>query len=125
MTTTTTQAPAVATTNRQTVAPKVDIYDSQNEITLYAEMPGVDENSIDISLENNLLTIAGQASTPEMEGYAPYQIESAFPNYERNFKIHELIDQDQISATLKDGVLKLQLPKSQRVRQKKIEVKKI
>lgn len=122
---TTTTAPVKnAPTVKTSVPPKVDIYESPADIVIYAEMSGVDETSVDITLEEGVLTIKGETKEPEFEGYSACRLETSFPNYERRFKIYEVIDSEQIEATLTDGVLKLQLPKAKKPEQKKIVVQK-
>ncbi|MDA0831998.1 MAG: Hsp20/alpha crystallin family protein [Planctomycetota bacterium] len=124
MTTTISTPVANQTTAKETVPPKVDIFESPTEIVLYAEMPGVDESSVDISLEDHVLSIKGETQEPHYEGYTPCRIETSYPNYERRFKIHELIEIERIEASLKDGVLKVQLPKTKPLLPKKIVVQK-
>jgi HSP20 family molecular chaperone IbpA len=92
--------------------PRVDIYESDGEIALVADMPGVDESSVDISVENNVLTIHGAVDGTQPEGYDLAYAEYRVGDYERSFSLSNRVDQDNIQATLKDGVLHLTLPKA-------------
>jgi HSP20 family molecular chaperone IbpA len=92
--------------------PRVDIYESEAEITLLADMPGVDESSVDISVENSVLTIHGEVDGMRPEGYDLAYAEYRVGDYERSFSLSNRVDQENIMATLKDGVLHLTLPKA-------------
>ena len=112
-----------STRNRKIFIPPVDIMEKDNAIVLFSDMPGVDEKSVDITLEKNILTITG---TIEPEQYKDYRIAYAEYNigdYRRSFTISDTIDQDNIKATVKNGMLTLTLPKAKPARAKKIEVK--
>jgi HSP20 family molecular chaperone IbpA len=112
-----------STRNRKIFIPPVDIMEKDNAIVLFGDMPGVDEKSVDITLEKNILTITG---TIEPEQYKDYRIAYAEYNigdYRRSFTISDTIDQDNIKATVKNGMLTLTLPKAEPAKAKKIEVK--
>jgi HSP20 family protein len=74
-------------------------------------MPGVDENSVDITLEQNVLTINGYVAPVEPEGYRLAYAEYRVGDYQRRFTISDQTDRDKIEAMMKDGVLRLHLPK--------------
>ena len=92
--------------------PRVDIYESDGEIVLVADMPGVKESSVDISVENNVLTIHGTVDGTQLEGYDLAYAEYRVGDYARSFSVSNRVDQENIQATLKDGVLHLALPKA-------------
>ena len=101
--------------------PAVDIYETDQELVLVADMPGVDAKDLDIDLKDNTLSIVGKVGTPETEGeylLSEYRV----GNYFRNFSISDMVDGSKISATLKDGVLKLILPKSPKAVPRKIPI---
>jgi len=102
--------------------PAVDIIDSENELVLLADIPGSKENSIDITLENNLLTIQGNVSWNDPEGYEPSYIEYEVGDFQRSFTVDETIDRDKIKAKYKNGVLRLTLPKTEPIKPRKISV---
>ena len=91
--------------------PRTDIYESNDEIVLVTDMPGVDEDTVDITLEKNVLTVVGFVEATEPEGYTLSYAEYRVGDYQRSFKLSNEIDQDEIDATIKNGVLRLSLPK--------------
>jgi len=104
--------------------PRTDIIEDKNEIIISSEMPGVDEKGANISFENNVITLSGEMILPEQpEEYKEVREEIVKGRYERSFSILSDIKVDSISAKIKDGVLKVILPKSERMKPKKIEVK--
>jgi len=107
---------------RRTFVPTVDIYEFDNEVIIAAEMPGVDENSVEITLEKNILTIKGLVDGEEPENQDKVYSEYSVGNYKRTFSLSEEIDDEGIRATVKNGVLRLNLPKAEQARIKKIAV---
>ncbi len=91
--------------------PRVDIYETEDAIAVMADMPGVDAESLDISLEQNVLTINGLVDPTPPEGYALAYAEYRTGDYVRSFTLSNQIDQSAIEASIKDGVLRLHLPK--------------
>lgn len=102
--------------------PRADIYETDDAIHVLCDMPGVDENSIDITLDNNILTINGYVHAQRPEGYQLSYAEYRVGDYQRRFTLSDEIDRDGIEATLKDGVLRLRLPKAKPA-SRKIKVK--
>jgi HSP20 family molecular chaperone IbpA len=102
---------AERTRSRPAFVPRTDIYESNDEIVLVTDMPGVDEDTVDITLEKNVLTVNGFVEATEPEGYTLTYAEYRVGDYQRSFKLSSEIDQDKIDASLKDGVLQLRLPK--------------
>ena len=111
------------TRDRRAYAPRADIYETENEIVAVVDIPGVDENSVDISLEKNVLTINGYVEPANPENYCLTYAEYGVGDYQRSFTLSNQIDQDNIRATVKDGVLRLRLPKSEVAKTRKIAVK--
>ena len=109
--------------NTRTFIPRVDIYETEDTVVLLADMPGVDENSVDITLEKNILTINGFANRQAPEGFEPAYAEYKFGNYERTFALSDEVDREQIEATVKNGVLRLVMPKAEAAKTRKITVK--
>lgn len=108
--------------NARTFVPQADVYESQDKIFVIADMPGVSEDTIDIVLEKNVLTIEGKVSIPEIEGMKLVHCEVPPGNYRRVFMLSEEVDQEAIEATMKNGVLKLVLPKPAKAKARKINV---
>jgi HSP20 family molecular chaperone IbpA len=102
--------------------PRVDIYEIENETVLLADMPGVDETSVEVTLEKNLLTIVGRVLHKSLDGFELAYAEYRVGNYKRTFAVSDDIDRENIEATVKNGVLRLVLPKSEAVKARRIEV---
>jgi len=105
--------------------PNVDIYSTAEGITIMADMPGVDETNIDITVEKNILTINGYVPSlsPVPEGYELAYSECGFGDYQRSFTLPDEIDRDNIEASLKNGVLHVMLPKAPETQARKITVR--
>jgi HSP20 family protein len=103
--------------------PAVDIFESEAEITLLADMPGVSSENVSIDLHENQLTLSGEVEPliSEKEGYLLQEFETG--TFHRQFTLSDRIDQKAITATVKDGVLRLVLPKAEKAKPRKIEVK--
>jgi len=102
--------------------PAVDIIEKGNDIVILADMPGVDENSVDVTLEKDLLTIYGKIE-PEIPANHKLVIsEYGIGDYQRTFTLSSEIDKDHIKATVSDGVLRLVLPKAEKEKTRKIPV---
>jgi HSP20 family molecular chaperone IbpA len=102
--------------------PAVDIIEKKNDIVVFADMPGVDENSVDITLEKDLLTIYGKIEPEVPENHKLAVSEYGMGDYQRTFTLSDEIDKDHIQATVRDGVLRLVLPKAEKAKTKKIPV---
>ncbi|MDD2276550.1 MAG: Hsp20/alpha crystallin family protein [Smithellaceae bacterium] len=109
--------------NVKTFVPRVDIYENKDSLFLLADMPGVDENTVDIELEKNVLTITGRVENGHVKDAAMMYSEYEIGDYERVFTLSDRIDRDKIVATVKNGVLRLELPKAEEVKPKKIAIK--
>jgi HSP20 family protein len=119
-------SPAVdteGTRNRKIYLPRVDIHENKNAIVLFADMPGVDENSVNITLEKNVLTLKGTPAIEHFKGYNLALAEYDVGDYQRSFSLSDQIDGEKIEASMKNGVLRLTLPKSEPAKAKKINVK--
>ncbi len=102
--------------------PVVDIQELNDSLKLYADMPGVKQSDVEVTLNGGTLTIVGTVSTDAYQKLAPLYTEYNVGNYFRQFELNEDIDAQRINATMRDGVLELTLPKSERVRPRRIEV---
>ena len=102
--------------------PRADIIETDDEIYVVVDVPGADEKSIDITLEKNVLTINAFVEMEDMEGFAPTLAEFEVGDYQRSFRLSNIIDRNQIQANIKDGVLRLQLPKAGEAKSRKIAV---
>ncbi len=102
--------------------PAVDIVETDEGLWLWADMPGVDESSIDVELADNVLTIHGRVATDEYANLRPVYTEYNVGNYEARFRLSNAIDEKRIAAKLKDGVLELELPKSEAAKPRRIQI---
>jgi HSP20 family molecular chaperone IbpA len=103
--------------------PAVDIFESENALTVLADMPGVKAEDLTIDLRDNVLTLTGRASEPDENGRSAVVREYQAGTYYRQFTLGEKIDQDKIDAKLTDGVLRLELPKVERYKPRQITVR--
>ena len=108
---------------RTVYRPLVDIVENDAEVILVADMPGVDEASTEVMLEKNVLKITGRVNAPQFEGYTLGPAEYGWGDFERSFTLSDEIDRDRIEATVRDGVLRVKLPKAAQAVAKKISVK--
>jgi len=111
------------TRSSRAFVPRTDIYETKDSIMVVADMPGVNENSIDITLEKNVLSLHGYVEFSPPKDYNLVYAEYEVGDYERNFTLSDEIDRDNIEATVKDGVLRLHLPKAGPAKTRKIPVK--
>jgi HSP20 family protein len=111
------------TSARRIYVPRVDIYEAGDQVILTADMPGVDENSVDITLEKNVLTIDGRVEMERPEGFELAYAEYGVGDYHRTFALSNEVDQSRIEATVRNGVLRLVLPKSEVAKTRKISVR--
>jgi len=104
-------------------SPAVDIYETDSEITVQAELPGVDRKDIALQLENNVLTLKGDRRFEKETNQENYhRIERSYGGFSRAFTIPTTIDEDKIRADYKDGILKIALPKKEQVKAKQIKI---
>lgn len=106
----------------RTYVPRIDIVELGEGIRLLADLPGVDENSLDIVLENDQLTIQGFVEVERPSGYDLTHAEYGVGNFRRVFKLSDQVDQEKITATIKNGVLQLDMPFASGPRTRKIAV---
>jgi HSP20 family molecular chaperone IbpA len=114
---------AERTRDRLAFIPRADVYETEEAITVVGDMPGVDETSLDITLENNVLSIDGYVEPMQPEGYSLAYAEYRVGDYQRAFTLSDQIDRDGIEAVVKDGVLRLYLPKVTEARKRRIAIK--
>ena len=103
--------------------PAVDIFESEEEITLLADMPGVPSDGVTIDLHNDELKVTGEVETQGSKNETYLLREYETGRFHRQFTLSDRIDQDKIGASMKDGVLRLVLPKVQKAKPRRIEVK--
>jgi HSP20 family protein len=103
--------------------PAVDIFETDKEITLLADMPGVRAEKLVIDLHENVLTLDGDVQSPEGDDEVDVFREYRTGKYYRQFTLSEIVDQSEIKAELQEGVLRLTLPKVKAATPRRIAVK--
>jgi HSP20 family protein len=119
------EAPAKAERVRpgRVFLPAVDIFETPEALVLVADMPGVAADKVMVDLKDNHLVISGEVVPPLGEGETMAAQEYYSGDFQREFHVGSMIDQGKIEATMKDGVLHLVLPKAEKAKPRKIEVK--
>lgn len=105
------------------VAPLTDIFEREDSVRLLVDLPGVDETGLSINIEKNVLSIEAKRSLKQAEGMKLAHREWAGYDFARSFTLSDVFEIDAVKAVLKDGVLELDLPKSEKIKPKKIEVR--
>jgi HSP20 family protein len=107
-----------------TWAPVVDIFEKGDDLLICAEVPGLEQDDVDISIENNTLVLRGERKRKtEFEEKDAYRLERTFGVFTRSFTLPTTVDSARISASYKNGVLKLTLPKVEQTKPRKIEIR--
>lgn len=104
--------------------PDVDIYEDEKGLSLVADMPGVDQDSVAVDLNNDVLTIQGEVGLTHYEGLTPIYTEYNVGHFSRRFTLPESahFDRDKITARIAEGVLQVRLPKAERAQPRRIKV---
>ena len=103
--------------------PRVDVNETDKEVTIEAELPGIDKKDVKVEIQNNVLTISGERkSEKKVEEENCYVAERHYGKFERTFTLSDTVDSNKISAEYKNGVLKLSLPKTEKALPKEISV---
>jgi HSP20 family molecular chaperone IbpA len=116
-------SPAEQTKPGMVFTPSVDIFETDRELTLLADLPGVTAENLTIDLRENTLTLTGEVEPFERANEENILTEYETGKYYRQFSLSNVIDQSKIDANLTDGVLRLTLPKVEEAKPRKIEVR--
>jgi len=103
--------------------PPVDVIEDSTGITLYADLPGVTKDRLNLQVEADTLTIDAEISLSMPEGMEASHAEVSLPRYRRVFTLSKELDASKVSAELSQGVLRLRLPKAEHAQPRRIEVK--
>jgi HSP20 family molecular chaperone IbpA len=103
--------------------PPIDIHEAAEGLTLEADLPGASEQNLHVELEDNVLSLHAKINSPVPEGARLLHEEYRLGDYRRSFILSDEVDRERITAELKDGVLRLFLPKAERARTRRIEIK--
>ena len=113
---------AERTRQRKAYLPDVDIIERKDDIVMLADMPGVDETTVSVTLEKNILSINGKVDVNPPKEHKLAVHEYGVGDYERTFTLSSEIDRDRIQASVKNGLLRLVLPKAAAARPRTIQV---
>lgn len=103
--------------------PNADIYETPNDLKVVLEMPGIEKNNVEISVEDGVLHVQGRLDLSKYAGLQPLYTEYNVGHYARNFQLSSKIDQSKIAAEMNNGVLSLTLPKAEEAKPRTIHVK--
>lgn len=102
---------------------RADIYETKDGLTLLLEMPGVAINTVNVTLDKRVLTVTGQKKIHAPNDFALTHAEFRDGEYERSFTISEMVDGERISASMKNGILEVTLPKTSEAEARRIPVR--
>jgi HSP20 family protein len=106
-----------------TWAPPVDVAETQEKIIVRAEVPGVRQDDISIEFENGLLTIRGDRKLEKgLEGLTYHRVERVYGNFIRSFTLPRTVDPEKITASYRDGILEIEVPKKEEAKPKQIRI---
>jgi HSP20 family protein len=104
-------------------APPVDIYETENDIVLKAELPGIDPKDVEVRVEDNTLYLKGERNyEKEVKEQNYHRVERSYGSFARSFSLPNSIDADQVKAEYKDGMLTLTMPKREEAKPKTIKI---
>lgn len=121
--TTTTTKPAEAARSQAAMLPPVDVIEDANGITLYADLPGVAKDRLELRVDADTLTIEGELALDVAEGMAVSHAEVGLPRYRRAFALSKELDGERVEAQFDRGVLRLRIPKAEHAQPRKVEIK--
>ncbi|AJC20729.1 Hsp20/alpha crystallin family protein [Pandoraea pulmonicola] len=105
-----------------TISPAVDIFEDEHGVTLWADLPGVSKDKLNIRVQDGTLSIEGEALVPAPQNLRLQHAELKEPRFSRSFMLSADFDTSRIEAQLRDGVLRLTVPRREEARPRKIEV---
>jgi HSP20 family protein len=106
-----------------TWVPSTDIYETESDVLLHTDLPGIDPKQLDVRVENNILTIRGERrfdSSTDPKSF--HRSERSYGAFARSFTLSRAVDADRIQANYKDGVLSITLPKAEEAKPKRIQI---
>src|SRR5438067_369830 len=115
--------PESVSQSQNSFTPPIDIHEGPDGLTLEADLPGATESNLYIQLEDNVLNLVARIESPAPEGARLLHEEYRVGDYFRSFILSDEVDRDRITAELKNGVLRLFLPKADRARTRRIEIR--
>lgn len=117
-------APAEQTRSEPHFTPAADIVETAESLVVLMDMPGVGKDDVEVGLDQGVLSVFGRARSRKLdEGFRPVYAEYQPGHYQRSFQLGDEIDAEKIEASMRDGVLRLVLPKSAGAQARRIEIK--
>ncbi len=114
---------ASAPSSERPWSPAVDIYETENDLVLKADLPDVDPNQVDVRVENQTLTIAGNRKfEKEEKNKGFHRIERSYGSFTRSFAVPQTFDTENVAAAYKNGVLTVSLPKKEAAKPRTIKI---
>lgn len=111
-------------TLRHSWAPAVDIHEDDDQYLVEAELPGMNKKDIHLSVKDNILTIKGERVSEKKDKKENcLRMERSYGSFQRSFRLPEQVKEDKINANFKEGVLTIQIPKTEEVKAKEVEIK--
>ena len=111
-------------TVRESWLPAVDVFETEDNLTIRAELPGVKTEDIKVEVDNGVLTIEGERKREEkLEKDNAYRLERVYGRFTRRFSLPKSVDGSNVAATYKDGILELKLPKAEEAKPRKVQIK--
>lgn len=108
--------------NEAVMMPPVDVIEDSTGITLYADLPGLSKDKLNMQIDADTLTIEGELSLDTPADLQASRIEVNFPRYRRSFTLSKELDTEKVSAEFKQGVLKVRIPKAEHAQPRKIAI---
>jgi HSP20 family molecular chaperone IbpA len=105
--------------------PQVDIYETEDQFVVVADVPGASDEDIELSLEKDVLSLHAKVAEPQFEGYESRWRGYGVGDWKRSFRLTEAVDREGIDATVKDGVLRITVPKAKEALKTSIPVKRL
>lgn len=105
-----------------TWVPPVDVAETQEKILVRAEVPGMKQNDIQIEFENGLLTIRGERTIEKADNVTWHRVERTYGNFSRSFTLPRTVDPEKITASYRDGILEIEVPKREEAKPKQIRI---
>jgi HSP20 family protein len=103
-------------------APVLDMYETKDELVIAAELPGVNEKDVEVSMTGDVLTLRGARAAPDLSQHAQYRGERSFGRFERSVALPIPVQADRVKASYQDGVLTIKLPKAEEIKPKQIKI---
>lgn len=124
-TVTTTSCEATRPADRVAYRPQVDVYETEEQFVLIADVPGSAEGDVELAIEKDILTLHARVEEPSFEGLTTQRRGFRFGDWKRSFRLSDAVAREGIDAVIKDGVLRVTLPKARESLRQSIPVKRI